>query len=51
MKCKKCGSFGLRSYTVVKLGGTTTVETCNNCNNVEVKSTNPKIDTSLLNII
>ena len=51
MECKKCGSLNAKSNTIVNLSGTTIIETCDNCNNVEVKSTSPKIDTSLLNII
>lgn len=49
--CKKCGFVKTKSFTIISLGNTTTVETCDNCNNVAVKSTSPKIDTSLLNII
>ncbi len=50
MKCKKCESFNITTYTLVNFGNTKTVETCHNCNNVEVKHTNV-IDKTLLNII
>jgi len=51
MKCEKCGSLNVKHHTFVSFfGDTTTVETCDYCNNVEVKSTSPKIDTSLLKI-
>lgn len=50
MICERCKQDYSTTRTIITHSNTTTVTTCSNCNNVEVKSTSPKVSTDLLNI-